>query len=157
MKPQKQAVKREFTISEELRSMAADIINKECLDIMGAKIEYLFVTPSISKTVAGKTIKANKEMKFLNNVDYIVEVSTDLYERLDASEQYVLLLNQLLKINPTVNESTGEVDYKLIDSNFKGFRKIISKFDGLSTFDKIKEINSSLNDLTPIDADKFKW
>jgi hypothetical protein len=111
--------------SDILREFANDIIDKEMLDLKGARVKYLLAYPYISKKIAGKCIKASKELKYFSEADYLIEISNDLWNVLNEEMKYILLLNQLLKICPVTNEKTGVINYKVIDHDFKGFAKII--------------------------------
>ncbi|HOP50064.1 MAG TPA: putative metallopeptidase [Ignavibacteriales bacterium] len=155
VKPTQKVVEIVLQESDILKEFAHDIIDKEMLDLKGARVKYLMAYPHISKKCAGKCIKSTKELKYYSEADYIIEISNDLWSVLDENMKYVLMLNQLLKICPTVNEKTGSINYKVIDHDFKGFAKIIKKYGGMDWYYRMREINASLYDLSPSEAEGF--
>ncbi len=72
--------KKEFIEDEELVEIANKVIKEFKLDnLNGVKIKYVLVSPNISKTVAGKCIKPNAELKYFGDFDYLIEFSNDLW------------------------------------------------------------------------------
>lgn len=144
-----------FTISEEVRSVATKVIKEENLDLRPAKLEYMLVHPNISKTVIGKCIRANKELKFFSGVDYIIEISGEVWPHLDDNTKYLLVLHELLHVNPVYNEKQDKWTFKVADHDVKDFYKIIKKH-GVDWFTKVKTITSSLYDMSPAEEDNIK-
>lgn len=158
MIPEKQSKKPKEIIMQEsdiLKEFAEEIIDKEMLDLKGARVKYLMVYPHISKKCAGKCVKSTRELKYFSEADYIIEISNDLWNVLNEELRYILLLNQILKICPVTNDKTGAINYRVVDHDFKGFAKIIKKYGGMDWFYKIRDINSSLYDLSPSETEGF--
>ena len=88
---QKEPKKREYEESEELKLLAEKIITQEKIDIRPAKVAYLIVSPNISKTVPGKTLKTSPEFKFFSGYDYVIEISADLWAALDDADRYIFI------------------------------------------------------------------
>lgn len=152
----KQAMQIRYENSEIIGSSAESIIFKEMIDLKGAKVAYLMSYPYIKKNVAAKIVKADKVLKFFaSDVDYVIIVSNEIYNVLNEEMREMLLLNQLLKICPVTNEKTGSIAYKIVDHDFKGFHKMFKKYGGMDWFYKLREINSSLYDLSPSESEAF--
>ena len=152
---QKGSAKKEFEVSDELKTLAEEVIKGETLEINPAKVEYLLVYPNISKTVAGRCVRAGKELKFFSGFDYIIEMSGELWDALDDSVRYVLMQHELMHIMPVMNDKTGEWKFELRPHDVEDFGKIIKKH-GVDWISKVKLSISSLYDLTPIQEDKIK-
>lgn len=154
-KEQALPVVKTLEISEELKAIGDLVITKENLDIGNATIKYLFSTPYISKSVAGKCIKASKEMQYLGECDYIIEMSFELWNQLTEQDQYLLMLHELMHILAVINDKTGNWKYKIKDHDIKDFSLIVNKY-GTDWTKKVKLANSSLYDLSPAEEDGFK-
>lgn len=152
-KPQK-SVKKEFEVSDELKKLAEDIIASEKLDISPARVEYLLVHPEISKTIAGRCIRTSKELKFFSSYDYLIEISATLWNALDDSTRYILMLHELKHILPIMDEKTGEWKYDIRKHDVEDFSDIIKKH-GIDWIYKVKLSISSLYDLSPVQSDKI--
>jgi hypothetical protein len=138
-------------VSEELKKVGLEVINKEGIDLMGAEIEYMTVHPHISKKVAGRCIRTSRELNFFSDADYIVQMSGELWDALDDKVRYILMWHELKHILP-VTKKTGDVDYRLADHDVKDFYQII-KAHGVDWFQTIKTTISSLYDMEPSEED----
>lgn len=154
-KKKKTQTEREFTLCEEMKEMAEDIIKSERLDVYPAKIEYLNVYPNISKTAVSKIIKTNKELKFFSNLDYIIEISGELWDVLDKDNRRILLEHQLRHILIVQNDKTGKWVFKVRNHDIQDFGKIISNY-GINWIKTIKLSLSSMYGLTPAEEDCIK-
>lgn len=152
-KPKKQ--KKVFEVSQELRDVANNVIAKEGMNLSPAKIEYLIVYPHISKTVAGKCIKANSEVKFFSDNDYIIEISGELWDQLDDDTRYVLMYHELMHVLPIMDESTGDYKYTIRQHDLQDFNRLINKY-GVKWISTIKLSISSIYDLSPSAEDSIK-
>ena len=65
------------------------------------------VSPYISKTVLGRCIKSNRELRFYSGFDYIIEVSGNVWDKLDDEQKYILVFHELLHIDIT-SKKNGE-------------------------------------------------
>jgi len=147
--------KKEFFVSDEVKELSDRIVKDEVLEITPAEVEYLLVYPNISKVVAGRCIKASRELKFFSGKDYLIEISGELWDVLDESVRYVLVQHELMHIMPVMNEKTGEWKFELRQHDIEDFSKIIKKH-GVDWISKVKLSISSLYDLTPNQEDKIK-
>lgn len=148
--------KKQFEISVDVQKLATEICDAENIDIRPANVVYLLVYPNISKTVIAKCIKANNELAFFSDADYLVEISGEVWDALDAESKYTLLHHELLHILPLMDEKTGDYNMSLRDHDIVDFRQIITKY-GMDWDARIKAIVSSLYDMTPAEEDKIKY
>ena len=154
--PKKQSsTKKEFEVSQELRDLADKVIQDEVLEISPAEVEYLLVYPNISKTIAGRCIRAGRELKFFSGKDYLIEISGELWDALDDSVRYVLMQHELMHILPVMNDKTGEWKFEIRNHDVEDFSKIIKKH-GIDWISKVKLSISHIYDLTPTQEDKIK-
>jgi hypothetical protein len=51
------------------------------------------VTPAISSTVAGRCIKANKELNHFSGYDYIIEISKEIWDLITQKSKELLILH----------------------------------------------------------------
>lgn len=154
-KKAKGPVKREFVLSDDMKLLAGEIIREERIDIHPARVEYVLVLPNISKTTAGKCIKTGKELKFFSNLDYVIEISGDLWEALDTETKKILLEHQLRHILVIQNDKSGDWVYKIKKHDIQDFGKIVSRHS-VDWIKKIKLSLSSLYDLTPAEEDNIQ-
>jgi predicted metallopeptidase len=150
-------VKKEkiLKISQEARELAEKVIEKEELNMGGATIEYVLVYPSISKTVVGRCMRANRELNFFTKLNYIIELSGELWDSLSEEIKYIVLLHELLHVFPEADLKTGEIKYKLCDHDVKDFYRIIEKF-GIHWFNDLKTQTVSIHDLNEKEEKRVK-
>lgn len=154
-KKQKGPVKREFVLCEEMKLMASEIISTEKLDVHPAKIEYINVYPNITKTTAAKCVKTGKELKFFSNLDYVIEISGELWDVLDQDTKRILLEHELRHILVLQNDKSGDWVFKIRKHDLQDFGKIVSRH-GVEWIKKVKLSLSSIYDLTPADEDNIQ-
>lgn len=143
-------VERKFEVSTELRTLAEDVIQKEGLNITPAKIEYLLVYPNVSKKIAGICKKSGKELKFFTTFDYLIEMSGELWDKLDDKTRYILMQHELMHVKPVINEKSGKWDYKIQDHDVKDFALLIKRH-GIDWISNVKTQMASVYDLEPKD------
>jgi predicted metallopeptidase len=131
--------------SPEVFNLAKTVISEENLTLEPAKIGYLIVSPNISKTVAARCIKTNKELKFFSGYDYLIEVSGELWDVLDESIKKILLLHELLHVGFGYDK-LGNLKFQIRNHNVEDFSYIIKKY-GIDWFTKVNELTKSLYDL----------
>jgi len=147
-------MEKEFIFDTDLDIMVRKVIVDNKLDLNGVKIKSVLVAPYISKTVAGKCIKPNSELKFFCESDYLLEFSNDLWEKLKEETKEILVLHELKHILVTT-DAKGETKFKIADHDVKDFYSIISKH-GISWLDEIKTVSASIYDLQNGKQDKIK-
>lgn len=146
---------REYEESEELEELAKDIIKKQLLDILPAKVAYLMVSPNISNTVPAKILKATPEVKFFSDCNYVVEFSRDVFNSLDDETRRIIMHDLLIRILPVMNEVKGEYQFKLRNPDLIAFKRIIDLY-GTDWKTKVKLVMSSMYNLSPVQEDAIK-
>jgi hypothetical protein len=143
-----------FEEDPELVTLANAIITKHKLDLNSVTIRYVLVGPYISKTVHGRCLKANNELKFFGACDYLIEFSKDIWELLDDKTKEALMFHELL--HPLIKTSTkGQMVPSIVDHDIKDFRRIIKEY-GPDWFQNFRDIVKSTYELEPNDMDKIK-
>jgi hypothetical protein len=150
---QKQIQNKTYSISDEIKRIADEVIDKESLDLNKAKIEYLLVYPNISKTVAGRCIRSGKELKFFSDFDYIIEMSGEVWDLLDDETKHILAFHELLHVYTYTNKK-GETVFKLKDHDIQDFSLLINRY-GIDWFSNLKTQISSIYDMDPAEESKI--
>lgn len=139
---------KQMAESKHLETVAKKVIHDEALSSLdNIRIRYLIVSPEISKKKLAQCIKANKEVEFFGECDFIIEVGEKIWNALDEQRQYLLMFHELLHIKVAENKK-GELVLGIQDHDIKDFREIISKY-GIDWIEELRTINSSLYDLEP--------
>lgn len=148
--------KKEFIeCDDEVIELANEVINEHKLDYLnGVKIKYLFVDPYISKTVVAKCIRPNAELQHFSGQDYIIEISSTIWDGLNVDTRKALLWHELKHILIT-SDKDGNTQYKIAPHDLNDFYNIVDKL-GLDWLNAIKVTAASVNDLTPDMQDKIK-
>lgn len=147
--------KKTFDEDEDLAALASKIIKDHKMDYLnGIKIRYLMVSPYISKTVAGKCIRPNDELKHYSECDYLIEMSSSIWDGLKDEVKEVLMLHELKHILITADKD-GNVQYKIAPHDLNDFTSIVDKY-GIDWINAIKLTAASVNDLTPEQQDNIK-
>lgn len=139
-----------FTISQALKDVAQNIIDEgHTLALGDSRIEYLIVSPYISKRTAGRCIRTNAELNFFSEADYIIEISEKIWNSIDDETKKILVLHELMHIDCTMDDK-GEYRYGMRDHDVQDFHYIIKKY-GIDWIGKIKSISASVYDTTEIE------
>ena len=134
--------------SPELETISKKIIKEYNLDFGPAEIGFFLVYPNISKQRAAKCMKATREVKYYSGNDYLIEVSGELWDLLDAKTKKMMLYHQLLHLDPSFKSKTQEWKMNLRKPDFSDFYAINDKF-GNEWYKTIQATASSLYDLDP--------
>lgn len=147
---------KRLELSEAVEEVAQKVIVQENLkpSLMNAKIGYVVVSPYISKTTLARCIRTNRELSFFSKFDYIIEVSGDVWAKLEDQQKYILIYHELLHIDITTKKK-GEVKYNLRDHSVKDFHSIIRKY-GSDWFEAVKNKAATALELDGVAIDKLK-
>ena len=74
---------KQFLEDPQMAKLADEVKDEHSIELGPAQVGYLLVYPNLSKTRAGKTIKASREVKHYSGNDYLVEISGELWDMLD--------------------------------------------------------------------------
>jgi len=139
--------------SPEIESLASKVIKEHNLDFGPAEIGYFLVYPNISKQRAAKAMKATREVKYYSGNDYLIEISGELWDMLDSKTKKMVLLHELLHLDPTFKSKTQEWKMNLRRPDFADFYTINDKY-GNEWYKTVQATSSSLYDLDPRQENK---
>jgi hypothetical protein len=143
---------KHYTRSPDLASVAEDLIASKPLTLGPARIAYLLVYPSVTPTTAARCVLANNHLQFFAGVDYIIEVSGDLWESLDDDTRAVLVYHELLHVLPLYNAKKDTWSYRLRDHDLQDFSEIIREY-GLDWLTTLRNTFNSTYDIDPEKAE----
>lgn len=142
-----------FDEDEDLIVLANKVIAEHGLTYMNSvKVRYLLVEPNISKTCAGKCIKASNELKHFGQADYLIEFSRDIWESIDDQTREILMYHEIQHI--LVKLVKGKEVFGILDHDLKDFSTIIKKY-GVNWFQQFKDIVAATYELEGSDKDKI--
>ena len=104
--------------SPEIETISKKIIKEYNLDFGPAEIGFFLVYPNISKQRAAKCMKATREVKYYSGNDYLIEVSGELWDMLDAKTKEMMIYHQLLHLDPSFKSKTQEWKMNLRKPDF---------------------------------------
>lgn len=133
-------MKREFLESPEIEAIAKEVLKKESIDIMPAKVSYLMVEPMISKNIFGRCIRCSSELAHYADTDYIIEISKLQWDLLSEKSKYLLVYHELLHIKVEYNEKKDSYAYRLARHNIEDFAEIIKRH-GIDWLEFVNETN----------------
>ena len=73
-------------------------------------------------------MKATREVKYYSGNDYLIEVSGELWDMLDAKIKEMMIYHQLLHLDPSFKSKTQEWKMNLRKPDFSDFYAINDKF-----------------------------
>lgn len=153
-KTQKEPKKpKEMILAPEVRAVAEKVIKDEKLELNPAKIEYCLVYPNVSKLKLAQCRRNNLALKFFSKVDYLIEVSGDIWDKLDEKTKYILVLHELLHVLPIYAEKAGTWKMRLRKHDVMDFYRIIKKY-GIDWVGDLRTIAGSVYDMTPEQQEK---
>lgn len=146
---------KQYEDADDVREIAERLIEEKNMGLDMCEIRYVKVYPKISNTTAGQCrIATHREHHLSGGADYIIEMSGDLWDALDAERRKILTLHELLHVYPVYNDKRGEWNFKLRSHDVEDFYSIIDEF-GADWFVSIRDINASVHDLDPEQAGKL--
>lgn len=146
---------KEIIEDETLKELMEEIITTEKMDhLVNIKILPVFVSPNISKTVLGKCIRCNKEMVFLGDYDYIIEISHDIWQVMTEELRRILLTHEILHIE-LKNSKSGDLKKCIRKHDVTEFETIIKKF-GIDWLSPLKIVASSVYNFENGEQDNIK-
>ena len=145
---------KEYVKSRDLEVLADKVIHNKNMDIAEVEIKYLLVYPHINKQIAGRCSRADNLLKVYGNCDFVIQMSGDLWDKLDEKTQEILMWHELLHVHAAMNEKTGEMVYKIHDHNVKDFYAIIEAH-GIDWFGNLKTLFASVYDIEPEKLEGF--
>jgi len=142
--------KKRYEIADDVETVANKVFKTKNMDLQPATIKYIKVYPGINKKTAARCMLSNPMMKLFGECDYVIQVSGDLWDKLDEDRKEILMWHELLHVLPIQNSKTGEWDFKVRDHDIKDFHVIINS-EGINWFSELKTLFSSVYDLDQVD------
>ncbi len=134
--------------SPELEKIAKEVIKKHNMEFGPAEIGYFLIYPNISKQRVAKAMKATREVKYYSGNDYLIEISGELWDMLDSKTKEMVILHELLHLDPRFKSKTQEWKMELRKPDFSDFYTINDKH-GNEWYKTVQATASSLYDLDP--------
>jgi len=103
------------------------INDKALVDTHNIKFQVNYIYPAISKTVWAHIFKVTPYMKMFTDLDYVVEVSGDIWEMIDDEMKKILLEHELDHVCITEKDD-GTPVLKTLKHDVQDFRSIIRKY-----------------------------
>jgi len=155
MAKQKQIGKNNYIVSEDARVIAEKVIKEETIlnNVNDVKVEYILVDPCVNKFTAARCYKTNKHTKFFSDFDYIVELSNELWDKLNEETKKILMLHELMHIKVSYNKK-AEIQLGIKDHDIQDFSYIVKKY-GIDWISNIKTEFASVYDLEFEDEKKI--
>jgi len=144
-----------YIIDDEVREIAEKVIKEKHIIIGPAKIKYVIVYPNIQKTIMGRCIRSSKTLKFFSDADYIIEISGEVWDKLQDTTRKILVEHELLHILPIYNENKDKWSFKILDHDVQDFYKIINE-NGISWYEEMRTLAKSIYDLKPEDSERIR-
>lgn len=139
----------------EVKKVAEEVIEEENIDLGPATVGYILVYPNLSKKRAGKAKKASKEENYFGSVNYIIEISGELWDMLDSNTRKRLVHHYLLQLDPTFKAKNQEWKMKTRKPEYRDFYEINEKY-GSDWYKTLQATASSLYDLSPKEEGKVR-
>ena len=141
-----------FEEDPKLIELANEVILERKLDYLNpVSIRYVLVDPYISKTVVGKCVRANAELRHFGECDYLIEFSRNIWESIDDVTRKIVMYHELLHILIKTG-AKGNTIFSILDHDVKDFRSILTHF-GVDWFTEVKDIVTSTNELEGAEVD----
>lgn len=134
--------------SPEIEAIAERVAERENLEFGPAEIGFFLVYPNLSKYRAAKCMKASREVKYYSGNDYLIEISGEMWDMLDEKTKEMVLLHQLLHVEPVYKAKNQEWKMKIRKPDFRDFYEINDKY-GNEWYKTVQATVSSLYDLDP--------
>jgi len=115
-----------------------------------ARFQLLIIYPNISNRVVARVCKSGRHVKLLNDYDYIVEFSGEIWDKLSKESKKLVMLHELRHVHIDYDRN-GEPRYRLINHDVQDFYSILDKY-GLDYIKELRQTAVSLNGKEP----KFK-
>jgi len=147
--------KKEYVKSPDVENLAEEVIKDKLIQIGNARIKYLLVYPTISKTTAGRCTRASNLLKVFGECDYVIELSGEFWDKITEEQRMILLWHELLHVLAITNDKSGEWEYRIRRHDINEFYIIVKKY-GVDWHSNLKTLFSSVYDLSPEEVESFE-
>lgn len=146
-----------YDASEDLESLARDIIEEHHSHLVEANIKYLFRTGNWEvkkRDTWGQAKKVGKEVNFLTGHDFIVTIHRDVWEQLSLEHKRALMDHELQHCSAGTDDAGNKIWY-IQGHDVEDFHAIIRRHGFWSPALRKMEVllNQTELDLEPEDAD----
>ena len=139
---------KQYVESPELEGYIQASIEKHGVDLGPASVGCCLVYPNISKTRAGKVVKATGLVNHFSGHHYIILISGELWDILDEETRQTYVYYQLLHCDPVYKPKQGEWVMNIRKPDYQDYYTITDKV-GNEWYKTIQASASSLYDLDP--------
>lgn len=146
---------KQYIEDPQVVRLAEKVIKDKNLEFGKAEIGYMSVYPNISKFTGAKCVKASPLVKHFSGLDFVIQVSGEMWDMLDAQTREILLWHELLHIDATFKAKTQQWVYKVRKHDYADFYAI-NESVGSRWFKTIQATISSLYDLDQKQENKVK-
>lgn len=145
MTEEKEVSGKTYSMSEEVAAVARKVIVEKHMDhLVNVGIGYMLVGENINDRTAGRCIKAGRELKFFSGFDFIIQMSQDIWEKLNDEVKFILTYHELKHIG-VKEKDDGSVTYYLVDHDVQDFSDIINEH-GIGWLQLLKDTVASVRD-----------
>jgi len=143
--------KKRYEVSDEVKAVADEVMVTKNMDLKPATIKYVLVFPGINKKTAARCMLSNPMLKLFGECDYIIQVSGDLWNKLDDDRKKILMYHELLHVFPVQNAKSGNWDFHIRSHDVEDFF-VILKNHGVDWISDLRTLFSSVYDIDDLDT-----
>lgn len=155
VKEEKKVNKKEFVEDSSLMVLSNKVIKEHKLDYLEkVNVKYVLVDMYISKNTMGKCVRASKELKHFTGIDYVIQISKDIFDKIDDNGKEAIMLHLLLHILLTINKQ-GDLVAKIFNHDVADFSTVIKKF-GIDGLKELRLAVASIRDMDISQSDNIK-
>ena len=146
---------KQYIEDPKLEKIAKQVIEAKKINCGPASIGYMLVYPNISKYTGAKCVKCSALVKHFSGLDFVIQISGEMWDMLDDETREILLWHQLLHIDATFKTKTREWKYSIRKHDYADFYEINDTL-GSRWYKTIQATISSLYDLDPKQESRVK-
>lgn len=143
--------------SESVQEFVDKVIKEENIDLQGARLKVILVSPEIAKLKPANLILANEDLEYFGDCNYLLKISETHWNAFadDKGSQdlrRILVCHFLAKVYITTTKD-GEIKYGKKDSEISGHRWVFKEF-GNDYKNDMEVITASIYDMSPEQVEK---
>lgn len=143
--------------SESIQKFVDEVIKEENIELHGAKLKVILVSPEIGKLKPANLILANEDLEYFGDCNYLFKISEAHWNAFanDTGSQdlrRILVCHFLAKIYITIGKD-GEIKYAKRDSEISGHRWVFNEY-GNDYKNDMEIITASIYDMSPEQMEK---
>jgi hypothetical protein len=131
--PEEEKESNKYTEAEAVELLARELLPVHHPEIASANIKFVFRTKASSKNgrpVMGTVRKVSGVMKYLTDIDFLMEVAMDVWNTLSGEQRRALVDHLLERCTGDENENDpgGSMKWKLREPDVHEFSSILSRY-----------------------------